>query len=659
MTETPLIPRQLLFGNPDRASVQLSPDGAQLSWIAPLDGVLNVWVAPRDDPAVARPITHDTGRGIRHYGWAYTSEHILYVQDKNGDENWRAYIVHLPGGEVLDLTPWDGVQARVQDASLKFPHEILLCINRRDPHWHDLYRANIITGEVVLLRQNDGVAGFLTDDDYRLRGALRMTEDGGIQMLKPGEHDGWEPWDFVPPEDALTTGPVGFDKSGGTLFLKDSRGRDTAALMAQDLATGEKTLLAEDPQADAVGLLRHPTQKHIQAVSFIYERKRWQILDPAIEPDLAFLRTVCPGDVEITSRALDDRFWVAVYVVDDGPTRYYLYDRQQRRASFLFSDRQALQGYRLAKMHSLVIKARDGLDLVCYYTLPLGSDSDGDGIPDRPMPLVLNPHGGPWWRDFWGYHPWHQWLANRGYAVLCVNFRSSTGLGKAFVNAGNLEWGGKIMEDQQDAVRWAIRRGIADKNKVAVAGGSFGGYSTLAGLTMYPDVFACGVDLVGPSNLITLLETVPPYWKPMLDQFTTRVGDHRTPEGRALLAKHSPLTYVERIRSPLLIGQGANDPRVKQAESDQIVRAMQARHIPVTYVLYPDEGHGFARPENSLSFYAIAEAFLARCLGGRYEPIGDDFKGSSLQVLAGVEDVPGLKTALDARGHEAPAEPAS
>jgi len=260
--------------------------------------------------------------------------------------------------------------------------------------------------------------------------------------------------------------------------------------------------------------------------------------------------------------------------------------------------------------------------------------------------MVLMPHGGPYGRDFWGYDPWHQWMANRGYAVLAVNFRSSTGFGKAFTNAGDFEWGGKIIEDQVDAVQWAISKGIADPQQVAVMGGSFGGYSTLAGLTLFPKLFACGVDLVGPSNLITLLESVPPYWKPMIELFTSRVGDHRTEEGRALLTKHSPLTYVDRICRPLLIGQGANDPRVKQAESDQIVQAMKEKDIPVTYVLYPDEGHGFARPENNLSFFAIAEAFLAGRLEGRYEPIGDDFNDSSLQVLEGADAVPGLVDSL-------------
>jgi dipeptidyl aminopeptidase/acylaminoacyl peptidase len=431
--------------------------------------------------------------------------------------------------------------------------------------------------------------------------------------------------------------------------MKDSRGRNTSAVVAYNLDTRQGTLLAEDPQADAEDVVCHPTEKHVQAVSFVYERKRWQILDPAIEPDLTYLRTVADGEVEIASRTLDDKFWAVVYVVDNGPIRYYIYDRQQRAVSFLFTNRQALENQPLVKMHSAVIQSRDGLNLVLYYSLPPESNPNRDGIPDRPLPMVFIPHGGPWGRDYWGHDPWHQWLANRGYAVLCVNFRSSTGLGKAFTNAGDRQWGGKIMEDQIDAVQWAIAQGIADPHKVAVVGGSFGGYSTLAGLTLYPETFACGVDLVGPSNLITLLESMPPYWKPVLEMFTTRVGDHRTEEGRALLTKHSPLTYVGRICRPLLIGQGANDPRVKQAESEQIVSAMQAKHIPVTYVLYPDEGHGFARPENNLSFYAIAEAFLAKCLDGRYEPIGDDFKGSSLQALTGVDDVPGLPKALAAK----------
>jgi dipeptidyl aminopeptidase/acylaminoacyl peptidase len=649
MPSIPLIPRKVLFGNPDRAQVQISPDGTTLAWLAPRDGVLNVWVAPRQDLEAARPVTHDIGRGIRFFLWAYTNQHILYIQDKNGDENWRVYSVDLKNDEVKDLTPFEGVRAEIQGVSYKYPVEIVVGLNNRDERYHDLYRLNLATGAMTLLQQNDGFMFFGVDDVYHIRYGARMTPDGGLEFLQPTP-TGWEPWDSVPAEDMLTTNPVGFNKAGTHIFMQDSRGRNTSALMEIEIATKKARLLAEDPRADAGDVVIHPTEKYVQAVSFTYERKGWQILDASIEPDLAYLRTVADGEVEIISRTLDDKLWIVAYLVDNGPVRYYIYDHSTRQASFLFTNRPELEGQPLVKMTPVVIKSRDGLDLVAYYSLPAGCDSNQDGIPDQPLPMVFMPHGGPWWRDFWGYNPFHQWMANRGYAVLCVNFRSSTGFGKAFTNAGDKVWGTAVMQDQIDAVQWAIKNGIADPARVAVEGASFGGYSTLAGVTMFPETFACGVDLFGMSNLITLLESVPPYWKPMLEMFTTRVGDFRTEEGRELLKKHSPLTYVDRICCPLLIGQGANDPRVKQAEPDQIVNAMQAKNIPVTYVLYPDEGHGFARPENNLSFNAIAEAFLAKVLGGRHEPVGEDFKGSSLQVLVGVEDIPGLPEALSSKG---------
>lgn len=641
----PLIPRRVFFGNPDRTQVTISPDGAHLAWLAPRDGVLNVWVAPRERPADARPVTADAGRGIRFYAWAYTGRDILYIQDKGGDENWRVYSADVNTGEVGDLTPFDGVAAQIVGLSHRRPDELLVALNNRDPQWHDIYRVNLTSGERTLLLQHDRFIGVEVDDDLTIRAAIQMTPSGGLDIFR-ADGDDWTLWQAFPAEDMLTASTVGFDKTGHVLYLRDSRDRDTAALVAIDITTGERSLLAADERADADLVLRHPTERHVQAVAFDYERKEWQVLDPAIAADMAFLRGVTDGDAEITSRSLDDRFWLVAYVVDDGPVRYYLYDRQRQAADFLFTNRAELEGLPLANMRPAVVPARDGLNLVVYYTLPPGSDSDGDGIPDAPLPLVFIPHGGPWGRDTWGFNGWHQWLANRGYAVLSVNFRSSTGFGKSFTNAGDFEWGGKILADQQDGVQWAIAQGIADPARVAVMGGSFGGYSTLAGLTFYPEVFACGVDIVGPSNLITLLETIPPYWKPMIELFTMRVGDHRTEEGRALLKAHSPLTYVDRIVRPLLIAQGANDPRVKQAESDQIVTAMQARGIPVAYALYPDEGHGFARPQNNLSFAALAEAFLARCLGGRVQPIGDDLTGSSLTVPIGAEEVPGLVEAL-------------
>jgi dipeptidyl aminopeptidase/acylaminoacyl peptidase len=651
MSKIPLIPRQVLFGNPDKAMARLSPDGRQLAYLAPMDDVLNVWVGPADQPDEMKPVTDDSDRGIRFYAWAYTNEHVLYIQDKGGDENWHLFSVNLTSGEIKNLTPLEGVQAQVLAASPDSPDEIIVGLNDQNAQLHDLYRVDINSGERHLIQQNDGFMSFVLDETYAVRFANRMRPDGGFDMFRVTGEDEWPLFLEVPGEDLLTTHVIGFDRSGDTLYMTASTGRDTAALYAVDPETGERALLAEDNHSDAGDVMIHPTQKRVQAVSFNYVRKEWRILDDTIKEDLAFLKTVADGEVEIASRTLDDQTWLAAFLMDDGPVRYYRFDRQksdrrQMSADFLFTDRQALDDQPLVKMHSAVIRSRDGLDLVSYYSLPPGSDSDGDGLPDHPLSTVLFVHGGPWARDVWGYHPYHQWLANRGYAVLGINFRGSTGFGKAFVNASDLEWGAKMHDDLLDGVTWAVEQGIADPDRVAITGGSFGGYATLVGLTFTPETFACGVDIVGPSNLITLVESIPPYWQPMIELFTNRMGDHRTEEGRALLQERSPLTYVDRIRRPLLIGQGANDPRVKQAESDQIVEAMQEKGIPVTYVLYPDEGHGFARPENTLSFWAVTEAFIAPILGGRHEPIGADFEGSSISVPSGAEEVLGLAEAL-------------
>jgi dipeptidyl aminopeptidase/acylaminoacyl peptidase len=642
----PLIPREVFFGNPDKITPCLSPDGTRISYLAPVDGVMNVWVGPADDPDSAKPVTGDTDRGIRTYFWAYTNEHILYLQDQAGDENWHVYSVNLETGETTDLTPLEGVQARIQAVSQEFPEEILITLNDRDPTLHDIYHTNITTGEKSLVMENEGFIVFTTDDKYNVRFAVRLTPDGGAEIFQATEDGGWEPFMEIAMEDLLTTGIVGFDKTGRVLYMVDSRNRNTAAFFAMDLGTGEQTLIAEDPRADVSDSMIHPTEKIVQAVSFTYERKHWQIIDESIADDLSYLKTVADGDVEVVSRTLDDDYWMVAYVVDDGPVQYYYYDREEKSAEFLFTHRMALENLSLAKMHSVVIESRDGLDLVNYYTLPVGSDTDSDGRPDEPLPMVLLVHGGPWARVTWDYDPWQQWLANRGYVVFSTNFRGSTGYGKDFINAGNLEWGGKMHDDLIDAVNWTIQEGIADPNRVAIMGGSYGGYATLWGMTNTPDTFACGVNLVGISNLTSFFETIPPYWQPQIELYATRIGDARTEEGRAFLTKRSPLTYADQITKPLLISQGANDPRVKQAESDQIVHAMQDANIPVTYLLYPDEGHGFARPENRLSFFAVAEAFLAEHLGGRYEPIGDDLEGTSLTVPVGAEEVPGLAEAL-------------
>jgi dipeptidyl aminopeptidase/acylaminoacyl peptidase len=659
-----LIQRQVLFGNPDKAAVRISSNHQMISYLAPLDGVLNVWVAPADDPASATAVTKDTLRGIRTHFWAYNNEQVVYLQDLGGDENWQVHAVNVQTKEDKNLTPFEEIpgpdnqpvtlpngkklrpRAEIQEVSYKFPNKILIGLNNRNPQFHDIYQLNIITGEMELVQQNDRFLGFQTDDDYNIKYALQMTPDGGNEIYVPDGKGGWELFDKIPMEDMMTTWPITFDKTGDILYMIDSRGRNTAALVSINLKTGDKKVVFQDPRADLSDIMIHPTEKTIEAAASNYTRTEWKILDQSIKPDFDYLRTVADGDFYVTSRSLDDNVWTVAYDKDDGPVMYYFYDRPEKKAEFLFTNRKELEDLQLSKMHPVIIESRDSLNLISYLTLPFWTDKDDDARPDQPLPMVLFVHGGPWSRDAWGYDPFHQWLSNRGYAVLSVNYRSSTGFGKNFINAGNLEWAGKMHDDLIDAVKWTIKEGIADKDKIAIMGGSYGGYATLVGLTFTPDVFACGVDIVGPSNLVTLLETIPPYWAPMLNMFTSRLGDHRTEEGRKFLESRSPLTFVDKIQKPLLIGQGANDPRVKQTEADQIVEAMQKKNIPVTYVLYPDEGHGFARPENRISFYAIADIFLAENLGGRSESIGNDFKGSSITVPTGAEYIPTLDERL-------------
>jgi dipeptidyl aminopeptidase/acylaminoacyl peptidase len=641
----------VLFGNPDKSSARVSHDGTKISYLAPRDGVMNVFVGPIDDPAAAKPVTNDKQRGIRSYFWAYDNKHVLYVQDSKGDEDWHIYSVDLDSGETKDLTPYDKVAAQIDGISEKFPGEIIVGLNDRDPQFHDLYRVNIGTGERELVQKNTEYAGFVVDDDFKVRFASKMMPDGSLQYFEPDGSGGWKEYINVGSDDTLTTSIAGFDKTGQKLYLTDSRGRNTSALVEVDLASGEQKVLASNDKADVSGVIAHPTEKNIQAVSFDYLRPEWQVLDESIAPDLEYLKTVADGELQVASRTQDDKLWIVAYVMDDGPVRYYRYDRPNKKAEFLFTNRKSLEGQPLAKMHPVVIKARDGKELVSYLTLPKASDPNNIGRPKEPLPLVLLVHGGPWARDLWGYDTEHQLLANRGYAVLSVNYRGSTGLGKEFTNAGNKEWAAKMHDDLIDAVDWAVAEKIADPAKVAIMGGSYGGYATLVGLTFTPEKFACGVDIVGPSNIFTLLSTIPPYWAPMIQMFKDRVGDPTTEEGKKLLGERSPLNFVEKISKPLLIAQGANDPRVKQSEADQIVAAMKEKKIPLTYVLFPDEGHGFARPQNNLAFYAVAEAFLAKQLGGRLEPIGKAFDGSSITIPDGADQVPGVAGALNQ--HEA------
>lgn len=640
----PLIPREALFGNPDRANPQVSPDGVRLAWLAPRDGVLNVWVADTATPSQARPVTADTVRGIRSFAWAHDGAHLLYVQDQGGDEDWHIYAVRADGAGERDLTPLKGVQARIVGLSRRHPNQLLVALNDREPQLHDIWRVDIASGDREMVLENPGFLAFLADEDFNIPVAMTATPDGGTVWFVHRDGD-WQPLEQVPQEDALTSTPIALDATGRGLYFLDSRGRNTGAAWHLNLDTGERQLIAEDDQADVSDLMVHPTNKRVQAVASTFTRTRWQVLDAELQPDLDDLDEM-GGEVQVLSRSDDDSLWTVALVQDDGPVQYLLWDRSARAATPLFTNRSALEGQTLARMHPVVIQSRDGLDLVSYLTLPYGRDSDGNGRPDEPLPMVLLVHGGPWARDDWGYNPYHQWLANRGYAVLSVNFRGSTGFGKAFVNAGDKQWAAKMHDDLLDAVEWAVEQRVCPRDQVAIMGGSYGGYATLVGLTFTPGTFACGVDIVGPSSIQTLIESIPEYWKPVISQFITRVGDHTTDEGKAFLWSRSPLSKVDQIRKPLLIAQGANDPRVKQSEADQIVEAMNGHGIPVTYVLFPDEGHGFARPQNNIAFAAVAEAFLSQHLGGRSEPLGAALSASTAQVPAGREHVPGLSEAL-------------
>jgi dipeptidyl aminopeptidase/acylaminoacyl peptidase len=634
-----LIPRSVFFGNPDKAMVKVSPDGSRLSFLAPHNDVLNVWVQTvgEDD---AKPVTNATTRPIRNYFWAHNNNQIIYLQDRAGDENFHLYAVDLDAGEERDLTPYDNVQARFLASDRSFPDEILVMLNNRQPALHDVWRINTVTGEAAMITQNDdGFAGFGADADFNVRLASRIRKpDGALQSYtRPGNAGPWNELATWSNEDAANSGPLEFTRDGKTLYVLDSRGVNTAELHAYNFGAGADgagtyTLVTRNDKADINDVITDPATGKVQAAGSQYTRRQWTILDEAIQKDWDYLRSIAEGDLMIGSRSEDDRTWIVSYTRDDGPVEYYLYDRPAKNAKFLFTNRSQLENLKLAKMKPVVVQARDGMDLVAYFTLPPSG-------PSTNLPMVLLVHGGPWARDSWGYNTLHQWLANRGYAVMSVNFRGSTGFGKQFMNAGNREWAAKMHDDLIDAVNWAVSERIADPARVAIMGGSYGGYATLVGLTFTPDFFACGVDIVGPSHVRTLLETIPPYWEPIKAMFETRVGRLDEPE---FLDQISPLTKVDAIRKPLLIGQGKNDPRVKESESIQIVNAMQAKGLPVTYVVFPDEGHGFARPENNTAFFAITEAFLAKHLGGRYEPIGSSVRASTAEIGSGAELIPGL-----------------
>lgn len=648
----PLVSLDTLLGPPSVQSPLLSPDGKRFSAVMPYEGVPNIFVAPVDDPIAAKPLTSDTARPVNvtdvsghvTYRWIDDAR-IMFMKDDDGDENFNLYLVDVASAEVKALTKYEKVQVRFlrQDGS-----RVLYSVNNRTLAFHDVYLLDVDSGESTLVEQNTGFYGYVADNALRLRVGIKVTPAGTVDLWSSSGDGQWKPWIQYGAGDEAGTS-IGFDPENKRLISYDSRDRNTAAIVAVVPGENEVKVLAEDTRVDISESLVDPRTHAVLAYASEWLTKEWHAIDPSAGPDLDYLTKFREGNLSIASTSRDNRKWLVRYTLSDAPETYYLYDRDEKQARELFNTSPELAKLPLARLHPALAKSRDGFDLVGYYMLPRWSDLDTDGKPDAPLPMVMIIHGGPSdERVQYGFYPMVQWLANRGYAAFIANFRGSPGFGKKFLNAQNLEWGGKMNDDIVDQVNWAVEHGIADKSRIGVLGGSYGGYATLAAITFTPDVFACGVAVVGPSNLETFAKTAPAHWS--MDHLAKRIGDPRTEEGRAFLHSRSPFYHVDQITKPLLIAQGANDPRVVQAESDQIVKALKENGKEVTYLLYPDEGHGFARPENNRSMFAIAEVFFANHLGGRYQPLTNELEGSSVQVPEGAERIAGLREALE-RGH--------
>jgi dipeptidyl aminopeptidase/acylaminoacyl peptidase len=622
-----LIPRELLMGDPERANPQISPDGRRLAWLAPdANNVLQVWVkglAQKDAEAVA--FTHDKKRPIRIYGWTPDSQSLLYLQDADGDENFHLYGVELTTKNVRDFTPFEGVRAQFPFIVPRINDSVLVALNLRDRKFFDIYKLSLKTGALELDTQNTGdVKRYLFDSNLTVKGAVASTPEGGTELRVRDVPKGpWRSLIKVGLEENVDL--IGFSLDGRSAFVTTSIDADTDRVVLKSLKTGVERALANSTRSDLLDLLWQPNQFNLQAAAFDVDgHKKWQSVD-GVKSDFEFLEKLAPGDVSVISRDNSDQMWVVGY--DDGTgAKYWLYDRRGHRGAPLFSSRPKLDAYTLSAPKPVSFTARDGTPLNGYLTTPMGQSGAG--------PMVLLVHGGPWARDQFGFSGLVQLLANRGYSVLQVEFRGSAGYGKRFLNLGNRQWGKTMQDDLTDSVQWAVQQNVADPKKVAIMGTSYGGYATLAGAAFTPELFQAGVDLCGPSNLFTLLATIPPYWATMRASFNKRMGNPDDAADKQLLTEESPLFSVEKIRIPLLIGQGANDPRVKPAEAEQVVAALEKQGLKATYVVYSDEGHGLSRPENRTDFYARAEAFLAQTLGGKFEPLPKDGKvpGSSAHL---------------------------
>ena len=613
----PLIPRKVLFGNPERMQPQVSPDGKMLAWIAPKNEVLNLWVRGIGEPPTAmRTVTFDPKRGIRTFLWQEDSQHLIYLQDNDGDENWHLFQVSVrgDGSSVRDLTPGQ-VQARVIACSPEFPDQLVVALNGRDARFHDAYLLDLKSRQRKLLAQNPGdIEYYIADHRFQVRAALARLPDGSAEIrVREDEQPTWHRLTGWGPDD-VDGELLAFSADDREVWYTSSVGTDIGQLLATDLHSGATHMLAQDreKQFDAGKILVHPASHELQAVQFYREHNHWEAFGQALAADFNILRRTHHGDFEVLSRDRDDRFWTVAYTVDDGPTSFYLYSRAKKKAELLFTDRPELERYQLARMRPVTFKARDGLLLHAYLTLPVMPEAD-----QRKLPLIVYPHGGPYDRDHWGYDDTVQLFANRGYAVLQINYRGSTGYGTKLLQAGFRERGGKMSTDLLDGKRWAIEQGYADPRKTCIYGESYGGYAVLIAVAFTPDEFVCGVEAYGASNLVSLLKSFPPYWTLYRRQWERRVGGLDEEE---FLKSRSSLFKVQQIKVPLLIGQGVNDPRVVKSESDQMVAALRKAGKEVQYIVFSDEGHGFLRPENRTRWFAASEVFLAKHLGGRAEP---------------------------------------
>lgn len=636
----PIIPRAELSDDADYWNVRISPDGTQIAYLSKAAGSKNIFLRGKKGNEKPEQLTQETGRGVLGMSWTYVPNYLVYIKDNGGDENHQLFNLNIKTKETKALTPGGKVKSGLVAASHLHPNEFIIAINDRDERHFDLYKMDVVTGKKDLVFLNrGGFAGFHFDRNLKLKLVNKFNETGGKDYFI---HEGGgflSPYITIPHEDEETTYPVKFDASGAYLYWASTSGliekeRDKAALIKKPFnRPGPTEVLAESSKADIQGAVFSIKGNKPLFTTENYLKPKYIFFDNDIKKDIEFLQSQQNGLPVIISSNLDEDKMIVVYEFSDQISSYYLYDKNKKQLTELFNPQAKLAKYEFSEMHPVEIQSRDGLTLVSYLTLPSGIHYKNGKI-NKPVPMILLVHGGPTARDDWGFSKGVQRLANRGYAVLQVNYRGSDGFGKRFVHAGDKQHWDKVAEDIQDAANWAIDQKIADPKKVGIMGGSYGGYQTLVGLTKYPEFYTCGVDIVGMSNLVTTLQSMPEYWKIAKAKNRLQYGDRTTKRGRKELLRMSPISYVDRLQKPLLIGHGKNDPRVKKAESDQIVKAMREKGIPVTYVMFPDEGHGFSMPKNRMAFNAVEEKFLATYLGGRFEPIGNDLNESSMKILA-------------------------